>query len=108
MEKQDSIEKNNEELLLINIVEESVKTEVKKMIKSLGVCDCEKCYLDACAIALNALKPFYVTTTKGALFKKLENYNIENQTNVVVESTKAVLFVKDFPWHEHIYKVVND
>lgn len=101
----DTVKNSDEKLVLVNIVEESVRIEVKKLLKALKLCCCDRCYLDACAISLNSLKPYYVTTTKGAVMKKLENYNIENQTSVIVEATKAVLIVKDSPWHKHEFKM---
>jgi len=94
---------------LINIVEESVKNEVLKLIESTTMCQCEKCYLCACALALNALKPHYVTTTKGALLKKIDTYTLNYQTEILVAATRAVMVVKESPWHEsHAYTDKNE
>jgi competence protein ComFB len=87
------------DFILINITEELVKAKVSEIIQGIDMCHCKKCQLNACAIALNALPPQYVTTTKGALLAALNNANINYQTGVVVEVTKALLTVKECPLH---------
>ncbi|MPM00568.1 hypothetical protein SDC9_46795 [bioreactor metagenome] len=91
--------KDKGELILINIVEEMVKQKVDEMIKDLDMCDCNKCRLNTCAIALNNLPPHYVTTEKGALLGKLEDVEINYQTNLTVEITKALMIVMEHPLH---------
>jgi competence protein ComFB len=87
------------EVILVNIMEEIVRQKVTEMIKGFDMCDCMKCRLNACAIALNHLPPHYVTTEKGALFGRLESVEISNQTNITVEVTKALMIVKEHPLH---------
>ena len=90
---------NNEDLILVNIIEEFVKLQVKSMAKELGACDCQACYLNACAIALNSLPPKYVTTTKGALFSKLDETEMNHQAGVTVAVTKAIMHVMENQRH---------
>lgn len=97
------LETNNltkkDNVILLNIVEEFVKAQVKESIKEHDVCSCETCYLNACAIALNALQPKYVTTTKGTLMEEISAMQPNNYTNILVEVTKAVMKVDKFPHH---------
>ena len=89
----------DDRVVLVNIMEEIVKLRVRESIVKLGACDCETCYLNACALALNTLKPQYVTTQKGALFVKITDTELANSVNILVAVTKAVMQVKDNPRH---------
>ena len=91
--------KNNDELILVNIMEEIVKLRVKTALKELGACTCETCYLNACALALNALKPKYVTTEKGALFVKITETELAHSVTILFEVTRAIMQVKEHPCH---------
>jgi len=91
--------KDEDSLILVNVLEELVREKVDSSIKSLDMCQCEKCRLNACAIALNALPAKYVTTTKGALMALLAASNLEYQTSVQVEVIKALNVVKENPMH---------
>jgi competence protein ComFB len=77
----------------ININEEFVKQNVLKVMQELGACQCDDCFADACAIALNALPPKYVTTTKGALLTEITTTDVRHHADIVVEATKAVMKV---------------
>ena len=90
---------NDEHIILVNIMEDLVKQQVKDSIKDLGACECETCYLNACAVALNSLKPKYVTTKKGALLSKVNETGLENKTTILVAVTKAVMQVMKYPYH---------
>jgi competence protein ComFB len=87
------------ELVLVNIVEDMVKRKVNELIKDADMCDCMRCRLNACAIALNNLPSHYVTTEKGALLGELDDVEINYQTNLMVETMKALLIVKENPLH---------
>lgn len=88
-----------DELQLVNINEEFVKQKVNEFIKLFGACDCETCYFDACALALNSLKPSYVTTKKGAKISEIISMKLCNQTEIVVAAMKAVQQVMKKPHH---------
>jgi competence protein ComFB len=83
----------------ININEEFVRMHVKKTMEELGACRCDTCFANACAIALNALKPKYVTTEKGALLTEAATITVSNQADILVEATKAVMQVMKNPHH---------
>jgi len=89
----------SEQTVLVNIIEDFVKRQVRETITHLGACLCETCYFNACALALNAIEPKYVTTSRGALLSEITETEIENKTKIIVEVTKAVLKVMEFPHH---------
>lgn len=95
----EKITRDDESMVLVNVLEELVREKVDSAIKSLDMCSCEKCRLNACVIALNALPAKYVTTTKGALMALLAASNLEYQTSVQVEVIKALNVVKENPMH---------
>lgn len=89
----------NDALILVNIMEEIVRLRVKESLAELGACTCETCYLNACALALNALEPKYVTTRKGALLSRITETENAHAVNILVAVTRAVMKVKDCPHH---------
>lgn len=91
--------KPNDAYMLVNIIEELVKDKVRVLMASQDMCRCEKCYCDACAIALNALKPCYVTTEKGSLLSLLSAQHVGTQTELTVCVLQALLKVKSSPRH---------
>ena len=95
MEKDDY----DSEIILANIIEEIVKEKVKEMMDTIDMCHCKICYYNACAIALNSLTPYYVTTEKGSLFTKVATVNMQYQTDLTVIVMKAIMKVKDSPQH---------
>lgn len=88
-----------EKLEPININEEFVKQCVRKTMRDLGACDCDTCFANACALALNELQPKYVTTKRGALLTEISATKVTNQADITVEATKAVLKVMKNPHH---------
>lgn len=88
-----------EKLEPININEEFVKQCVRKTMKDLGTCDCEICFANACALALNELHPKYVTSKRGALLTEITSTKVTNQADITVEATKAVIKVMKNPRH---------
>jgi competence protein ComFB len=99
LNKEDYTKAEQSELLLVNIVEELVRQTVDYLISTMAMCDCNICRLNACAIALNALNPHYVTTTKGALLTRIPSEMKNYQAQILVEATKALMIVKENPLH---------
>ena len=95
----DRFTQDDESLILVNVLEELVRDRVDSYIKAMDMCKCEKCRLNACAIALNSLPAKYVTTTRGALMAQLAATNLEYQTSVQVQVLKALNVVKENPIH---------
>lgn len=90
---------NSTDIILVNIAETIVRQKTSELIKTMDMCQCEKCYLNACAIALNAIKPLYVTTHKGALFSEIETINMQYQTHLTFYILKALKTVGKSPRH---------
>jgi competence protein ComFB len=97
---EDTLVKSKEDdIQLMNVLEEIVKLKVDETIKSIDMCQCEHCRLDACAIALNVLPQKYVTTFKGSLFSKIDYLNADFQMEIQIEVFKALKAVKEHPRH---------
>ena len=88
-----------DELILVNILEDLVITSVQHAMKEIDMCNCKKCQLNACAIALNALTPKYVTTTRGTLLAEIGLMNSSFQFDVIVQVSKALKIIKERPSH---------
>ncbi len=88
-----------EQLLMINITEHIVKQQVWETIRELGCCDCDTCYFNACALALNALKSKYVTTNAGEILSEFTAAEANNKAEILVAVTKAVMKVRENPRH---------
>lgn len=64
-----------------------------------NVCKCEQCKTDIAVLALNSLKPCYVTTEKGDLYTRLELYETENEVDIFIALGKAIDIVEANPRH---------
>lgn len=84
---------------ITNCMEISVKECLDKLIEDSNGCKCEKCRYDMMAIALNNLKPYYVTTHLGEVITKIKNMEQQSEANIVVEVTKAIKKVHMSPKH---------
>jgi competence protein ComFB len=93
-------ESNKNSYVLVNITEQLVRKKVREMMKDLDMCQCEKCFLDACAIILNQqLDPHYVTTKKGELLTLLDATGYQYKTDLTVSVLQALKAVKEHPQH---------
>lgn len=84
---------------ITNCMEISVKECLDKLLEESNGCKCEKCRYDMMAIALNNLKPYYVTTHLGEVITKIKNMEQQSEANIVVEVTKAIKKVHMSPKH---------
>jgi len=84
---------------ITNCMDISVKECLDKLIEESNGCKCEKCRYDMMAIALNNLKPYYVTTHLGEVITKIKNMEQQSEANIVVEVTKAIKKVHMSPKH---------
>lgn len=89
--------------VLVNAYEELIKSNVWDMIVKNGSCQCEKCYLDTCAIVLNNTRNnyvHYVTTHAGGLLMKVPEMNYSNQAEMTVIILNAIRKVSESPMHD--------
>ena len=88
------------EFVLVNITEQLVRNKVRELMKDFDMCQCEKCYLDACAIILNQqFDSHYVTTRKGELLMLLDATGYQYKTDLTVSVLQALKAVQAQPQH---------
>ncbi len=85
---------------LSNFMEDAVKNALEEMLRtepyrSFGFD--EKVKLDIMAYALNRLPPKYVVSEKGHLFTRVNELRHQFNTDIVVELSKAIEYVKAHP-----------
>ena len=86
--------------MLKNYIEDVVDQLLPTVLRGKPeICNCEACLLDIKAIALNNLPPKYTVTTKGSLLMKTSSFNLQFETDVLKEITKAVEIVSKLPRH---------
>lgn len=86
--------------ILVNILEEIMYLEAPKIMAEFNMCNCERCFTDVLALALNNIPPKYVVTHKGALFAKIASYGNQYKTDVLASLTNACNVVKNSPSHK--------
>lgn len=85
--------------MLINANEEIVKQRMPELLKEYDCCKCEKCMFDMMAIALNNIKPAYVNTAEGMLFKRINSMLPQKTADIDIEILKAINLVSAHPKH---------
>ena len=88
-----------EDIVLVNIMEEIVRMEAPKIMKSFDMCDCQKCLCDVMAITLNNIPAKYVVSLRGALFAKIASHGSQYRTDIFSSLTQACTSVKASPSH---------
>ena len=86
-------------MAISNIMEDIVKQKLDEMLKNIDCCKCEKCYADMLAIALNMIKPKYVSTRQGELLVKIDETKPQNLVDISSSVFKAIEIVKSNPKH---------
>ena len=86
---------------LRNVMEEAVVAEVTSSMKHMsGMCKCEKCFYDICAITLNSMSPNYATSEQGELLGKANALlNVEVRNKISNAVFNAIEKVKKSPMH---------
>jgi competence protein ComFB len=93
------MEERKESYELVNTAEQLVRKKVRELMPGFDMCQCEKCYLDTCAIILNQLASHFVTTRKGELLTLLDATDSQYKIDLTVYVLKALQKVKDSPQH---------
>lgn len=84
---------------LVNATEIVARQRLEKLLTEYDCCKCEKCIEDMLAIALNSLKPKYVSTPEGQLYKRAEYTTMQSTVDIDIALTKAIEIVKNNPRH---------
>lgn len=70
------------------------------MLKDNKICKCEQCKTDIALLALNSLKPYYVSTEKGDTYTRLSLYEKNSEIDMLCAVAKAIAVVGANPRHE--------
>ena len=89
----------DENLVFKNINEEAVGMLLDQVIAEVEGCNCQRCRLDASALALNDLPPRYWVTGFGELMESVSCYEAQNHLDIYHAVLRAVLRVKANPRH---------
>jgi len=87
---------------LVNAYDDTVRTRVRELMNQTDMCQCEKCFLDACAMVFNNRTynyTFFVTTARGELFAKIPEMNPVNLADLTVACIAAIEKVRISPNH---------
>ena len=86
--------KNEAELIVINEVEQQLKSEPE------NVCRCNECVVDMAAIALNTVKPLYRFSLLGTLYASQAMTEQSYANSVKTAVTFAIQKVRTNPSHQ--------
>lgn len=87
--------KNYTEVIVDEVMADLIRSEKDGFFS----CQCEDCLDCVRAIALNKLKPFYITCKVGEVFGKYKNMDYQQKSDVVVEVVRAKEIVALKPSH---------
>ncbi|MCL2120906.1 MAG: late competence development ComFB family protein [Clostridiales bacterium] len=86
--------------LLRNYWESLIMEKTKGIVSKTDMCQCEKCFLDICALALNKLPPHYVTTDRGSLMVKVPTANAKTELELTILISRCAKLVSEKPIHD--------
>ncbi len=85
---------------LHNYTEDLVQQVLQDLLaKRDDICKCSQCQADMASLALNQLSPKYITSHKGEIYSRLEEFKIQVKADVIISVTKAMEKVKNNPRH---------
>ncbi len=85
----------------INVMEELLmKQDLDKILEQHGVCRCNRCKADVCALTLTALPSKYVVAGDSSISPVLSYYESRLKISMVTELVKACTRVRENPRHE--------
>ncbi len=83
----------------VNIMEEILEKELDKAIDGLHICKCRQCRKDVLTLALNRLKPRYVSSEKGKLISMVDQMSYDYVPEMLRVLTEAAEVVRKNPRH---------
>ena len=90
---------HQDKYVLRNYWEDRVIERTRDIVSKLDMCQCEKCFLDICALVLNKLPPQYVTTDRGNLMMKVPSLNTTAELELTVLVSRCAKMVSEKPMH---------
>jgi len=103
-----AVRKRPEHFKLVNAYDELVQTAVREVMNKTDMCQCERCFLDICAIVFNGGYTHFVNTLEGELMKKVPDMNLGNHVEMMVQVMHAMKLVKNFPHHDMSEKITKE
>ena len=89
------------DLNVTNIMEMVVDEQFPVVMQNFpGACCCKQCLSDIKALALNNLKPHYVSSDRGNLFERINTSDMIVKVDVLRAMTEAAEKVTRNPRHE--------
>lgn len=85
--------------ILANAYDDIVRINVRELMSKNNMCQCDKCFLDVCALVFNCKYARFVTTTEGQLLSKVPQVSYGGQIEMTVTILDAIKKVRDFPRH---------
>jgi len=89
------------EYALINVTEQIVKNLLPDMMSGTGGCTCERCIMDAMALALNSFNGNYITikSSEDPEAAAESHISASDRKKIILSITKSIDFVKGNPRH---------
>ena len=93
-------EENDESYYYVNVMEAIVRKKAEEYMHTLGMCTCNRCFVDTIAVALTNLPAKYVVVQDNSTSPLLNYYSDKLEGEVTIEVMKACMLVKEHPHHK--------
>ena len=93
-------EENDESYYYVNVMEAIVRKKAEEYMNTLGMCTCNRCFVDTIAVALTNLPAKYVVVQDNSTSPLLNYYSDKLEGQVTIEVMKACMLVKEHPHHK--------
>ncbi|MBS6560735.1 MAG: late competence development ComFB family protein [Clostridiales bacterium] len=93
-------EENGESYYYVNVMEAIVRKKAEEYMNTLGMCTCNRCFVDTIAVALTNLPAKYVVVQDNSTSPLLNYYSDKLEGEVTIEVMKACMLVKEHPHHK--------
>lgn len=97
----EAVEQETISYRMVNVMEEILSDDVVMAeMKKYGVCLCSRCQADVRALLLTRLPAKYVVVNVNAVSPLLSYYKNKFRVNILTQTIKACMDVKEHPRHE--------
>ena len=86
-----------------NIMEDLVENRLGDLMRSAGMCCCERCRADVKALALNKLPPRYAVSAGGEVYSHFQELCAQGQVNITAAIMADIQVVHQNPHHGKEY-----
>lgn len=83
----------------INVMEYLIQDRLDSAVDMFDMCPCDRCKVDAAALALSNLTPKYIVVNRDHSSPLLNYYSNRYSTDIMTQLTKACTVVKENPRH---------